>query len=417
MSIIRNSVLSSLLLGSIALTSTTADAAGFYIQEQSVKGLGSAFAGSVTSLEDASTVYFNPAGMTKLDGMQINAGAHLLIPSASLNDTGTTGGPITVGTNDGNDPYSATPVPNFFAAMPIMDDRAWVGIGVTAPFGLANDYSDGWFGRFDSTETDLTTINISPALAIEATEWLSIGGGIDIQFAEAELKSTVSNVVSEGTSSLKGKDWSLGYNVGIQIEPMEGTEIGAHYRSAISHTLDGNIRLQGLTAGNFDLNGTADLDLPDIATFGITQEVNDRLRVSGQATWFGWNNFEEIRAVSDAGTTISNVRQNYQTTWAFAVGAEYDVSDTWTVRAGYQHDSTPTTDEYRTTRTPDGDRNWFSTGATYKIAPNLDLDLAATYIDIADEEINLTRNSGLVNLRADTEGSVGILALGFTYKF
>ena len=198
---------------------------------------------------------------------------------------------------------------------------------------------------------------------------------------------------------------------------MEGTEIGAHYRSAISHTLDGNIRLQGLTAGNFDLNGTADLDLPDIATFGITQEVNDRLRVSGQATWFGWNNFEEIRAVSDAGTTISNVRQNYQTTWAFAVGAEYDVSDTWTIRAGYQHDSTPTTDEYRTTRTPDGDRNWFSTGATYKIAPNLDLDLAATYIDIADEEINLTRNSGLVNVRADTEGSVGILALGFTYKF
>lgn len=401
----------------ILLGSTQANAAGFYIQEQSVKGLGSAFAGSTTSLEDASTVYFNPAGMTKLDRLQINAGAHLLIPTADIDNNGSTLPPGAIIGGNGGNPYDPTPVPNFFVAAPVLQDQLWLGLGITAPFGLANDYDEGWFGRFDSTETELTTINIQPSIAVKATEWLSIGGGIDIQYADAELKSTVSNVVSEGTSTLEGDDISVGYNIGVQIEPIKGTEIGVHYRSAISHELDGRISVAGLTAGDFDIAGTADLDLPDVATFGLAHDVNDKLRLMGQATWFGWNNFQDITAKNDAGTTISQVVQNYQTTWAFAVGAEYDMNEQWTVRAGYQHDETPTTDQFRTSRTPDGDRNWFSAGATYKMNDRLDLDLAATYIDISEETINVSRNSGLATIRANTEGSVGILALGLTYKF
>lgn len=424
MSFIRKSLLSSSLLG-IMFLSPAAHAAGFYIQEQSVKGLGTAFSSSATSLEDASTVYFNPAGMTKLNDVQINVGTHLLIPSADLNNTGSTfdfNGPAPGGVgpivgNDGGNPYSATPVPNFFVTAPVIQDKLWAGFGISAPFGLANDYNDGWFGRYDSTKTELTTINVSPSLAIKATDWLSIGGGVDIQYAEAELKSAISNIVSEGVSTLEGDDWSVGYNVGLQLAPLENTEIGIHYRSAMSHTLDGRISVQGLSAGNFDVAGTADLNLPDIATFGIAQDISEHFRLFGQATWFGWNNFEDIHAKNDAGGTISNTLQNYQTTWAFSVGGEYDVNEKWTLRAGYQHDSTPTTDEYRTSRTPDGDRNWFSAGATYNVMPNLDLDLAATYIDISEETINLSRNSGLANITADTEGSVGIIALGLTYRF
>jgi len=402
-----------------------ANAAGFYIQEQSVKGLGSAFSGSTTSIDDASTVYFNPAGMTKLSGPQMNAGVHLLIPSADLTNTGSTfdfNGPAPGGIgpivgNDGGNPYSPTPVPNLFVAYPIVQDQVWAGLAINVPFGLANEYDTGWFGRYDSTETELTTINIQPSIAVKATNWLSIGAGVDIQRADATLKSAISNVVSEGESKLTGDDWSYGYNIGLQIKPVESTEIGLHYRSAIKHTLEGRISVQGLSASNFDIPGTADLNLPDIASFGIAHQATDKLRLMAEANWFGWNNFQEIHAKNTAGGTVSNVVQNYQTTWAFSVGGEYDVNDKWTVRAGYQHDATPTTDLYRTSRTPDGDRNWFSGGATYKINPKLDLDLAATYIDISKEKINLSRNSGLANISANTEGSVGIVAVGLTYKF
>lgn len=406
------------------LSSHNAYAAGFYIQEQSVKGLGSAFSGSVSSLEDASTVYFNPAGMTKLDRAQINAGINLLIPDASFKNTGSTFdfnggapggvGPMT-GANSGN-PYSPTPIPNFYAVTPVYNN-VWAGIGISAPFGLGSEYDDGYFARYDSTDTSLKTINIQPSLAYKATDWLSVGGGIDVQYADANLKSNASNVVSEGLSTLKGDDWSLGYNIGLQIKPVESTEIGLHYRSGVSHVLDGRVSLEGLSAGNFDIPGTAKLNLPDITTLGITHSVTDKLSLSAQGTWFGWDNFEEIRALNSAGGTVSTVVQGYENTFAIAVGGEYDLNDTWTVRAGYQFDQTPTTDQYRTTRTPDGDRNWFTGGATYKLNDHIDLDFAAAYIDVGAEKINVTRNSGLANIKGNTEGNVKIISVGLNYKF
>ncbi len=417
--ILRVSLLSAICLSALA---TGANAAGFYIQEQSVKGLGSAFAGSVTSIDDASTVYFNPAGMTKLDRAQVNGGVNLLIPRADLDDDGSTFNGAAVGGDSGGNPYSPTPVPNLYGVMPIIDNTLWAGIGVGAPFGLASDYGDDWFGRFDSVKTELEVINIAPSLAYKANEWLSIGAGVDIQYADAKLTSAVSDTLAEGESSLKGNDWSVGYNVGVLIKPIETTEIGIHYRSAISHELDGKIEVSGLsglvpTAPNFKTGGTADLDLPDLATFGIAHQVTPELRLMGQATWFGWNNFQDITAISDAGTELTSVTQNYQTTWAFAIGAEYDVNETWTVRGGYQFDQTPTTDEFRTSRTPDGDRNWFSAGATYHMTPQIDLDFAATYINVAEGKIDVSRNSGLAQVSADTDGSVGIVAVGLNYKF
>ncbi len=405
------------------LTPAAANAAGFYIQEQSVKGLGSAFSGSTTSIDDASTIYFNPAGMTKLDGAQVNAGVHLLIPDSQIDDTGSTFLGAPVGGGPGGNPYDPTPVPNLYAAMPLTaDNSVWAGIGVNAPFGLASDYGEGWFGRFDSTKTELTTINIQPSVAYKASNWLSIGGGVDIQYADAELKSAVSDTLAEGESTLKGDDWTVGYNVGLLIKPIESTEFGLHYRSAISHKLDGRISVEGLTgvvpgAPNFSTGGTADLDLPDIATFGVSHQATDKLRLMAQATWFGWNNFQDITAISDAGTTLTSVEQDYNNTMAFAIGAEYDINDVWTVRGGYQFDETPTTDEFRTSRTPDGDRNWFSAGATYNFAPNMSFDMAATYIAVDDGTIDVSRNNGLAQVTADTEGSVGIVAVGLNYKF
>lgn len=436
MQIIKPSFIACLVTGTVlagSIYSTSAEAAGFYIQEQSVSGLGSAFSGSVTNIEDPSTVYFNPAGMTKVKGMQAQAGAHLLIPSADLTDTGSTqnvglgGGPISGG--DGGNPYEPSPVSNGFFTYQI-NDQFWAGLGVSAPFGLANEYDEGWSGRYDSVKTELLTIDIQPSVAFKVNDQLSLGAGLNIQYADAELTNTVSDT-AEGLGTLEGDDWSYGYTLGVQYAPWESTVFGASYRSAISHTLEGRTSVEGTASSDFDISGEADLGLPDIATFGVSHGVNDKLTLQAQATWFGWNNFEDITTVAGEaipglgvaeGDGFSSITQNYQTSWAFAAGAEYDYSEDWTLRAGVQFDETPTTDEYRTTRTPDGDRTWLSTGATYSINDKMDLDLAATYIWLDDEEVNVTRNNTFSALTAttvsmDTEGNVGILAVGLTYKF
>lgn len=413
--LINSTALSAICVLSVMALAAPAQAAGFYLQESSISALGSAFSGSTTTINDASTVYFNPSGMTRMKDPILTGGVHVLRPDSDLTNTGTTfgGAPVTGG--ESGSPYDTEAVPNLFAVIPVKEDL-WFGLGVNAPFGLANEYDEGWFGRYDSTSSELKTINVSPVLAYKMNDKLSIGGGVDIQYADADLRTAVFDG-AEGESKLAGDDISVGYNFGLTYTPVEGTVIGAHYRSDIEHKLDGRVSLTGSATSDFDFPGTVELHLPSIATFGVAQDVGEKWTVTGQVTWFEWSNFEAITTVLDNGSVLSSVAQNYDDTFAYALGVEYDYSDALTLRAGYQFDETPTVDGFRTSRTPDGDRNWFAVGATYETTDKISVDLAAVYIDISEENIDLVRNGGLSDISATSEGSVGILSFGVNYKF
>jgi long-chain fatty acid transport protein len=406
-----------------------ASAAGFYIKEQSVTGLGRAFAGESAMAEDASTIFFNPAGMTRLLGPEATAGAHLLVPRTDLENRGssssvrTPGGAVTrpIGGSDGGNPYDPTPVPNAYFAYPLMDRDLWVGLGVSAPFGLANKYNADWFGRYDSIETDLLTIDIAPSVAYKVLDWVSIGGGIDIQYADAKL----TNAIFAGTgpdiiSNVEGDDWAAGYNVGILFEPLPTTRVGIHYRSKIDHTLEGDVKLNRAGASLSNLPGTADLNLPDIIAVGFAHDVTPALTVMAEYNWYGWSTFKEIR-VKRSGLADQVVTQNYQDTFSVAVGAQYKVDDAWTVRGGFHYDETPTVNGFRSTRTPDGDRYWLSAGLSYDVSDSFTVDVAYTHVFIDDADINTSQTGAAAalstNTRAMAEGSVDIFAAALRYKF
>jgi long-chain fatty acid transport protein len=418
----------SLILSSLALLPLSANAAGFFIQEQSVSGLGAAFAGETAAARDASTIFFNPAGLTQLKQREIQFGTHFLLPDSELTNTGSTatiaGVPSAISGETTNNPYKLSPVPNFYAAMPVMNNELWIGYGLSAPFGLGNNYDQTVFSRYDSTKTHLKAINHSLVAAYKANDIISIGGGIDIQQANAKLNrnvliTSVGPVLVDAETSVKGDDISLGWNAGILIKPRDDLNIGLHYRSAIDHTLEGDVRT-GTPSTVTSVAGTADLNLPDIASLGVAWDVTPQWKLLAGTTWFGWSNFEEIR-VKRAGQPDDVTTQGYKNTVAFNVGGEYKYSDDWTFRAGMQYDPTPTVDEFRSSRTPDGDRTWISVGGTHQLNKNLSLDLAATQIFIADETINVTRPGALpgrsTNIRAETEGSVSIVGVAFKYRF
>ena len=293
----------------------TADAAGFYIKEQSVTGLGRAFAGESAVSEDASTIFFNPAGMTRLQGPEASAGVHLLVPRADLENRGSSSsspaGTLPIGGSDGGNPYDPTPVPNAYFAYPVMGRDLWVGLGVSAPFGLANKYDANWFGRYDSIETDLLTINIAPSVAYKVLDWVSIGGGIDIQYADAKLVNAVfaGPTAPDVISNVEGDDWAVGYNVGVLFEPLPTTRVGVHYRSRIDHTLEGDVKLTQAGALRSNLPGTADLDLPDIIAVGFAHDVTPALTVMAEYNWYGWSSFKEIRVIGAHKSTIRYVCQ------------------------------------------------------------------------------------------------------------
>ena len=416
----QKSLLKLTALGLVTCLSTQAHAAGFFIQEQSVSGLGSAFAGQAAMPRDASIIFFNPAGMTYLDGSRGNVGLHFLAPHSDVDDLGSDAPGALPDGGDSDNPYDIEPVPNLHYSHQL-DAKNWVGVSVTAPFGLANEYDEDWFGRFDSISSDLMTINVQPSFAHKINDRLSIGGGVDIQYVDAELKSARSlTSLDEGVSTLEGDDVSFGYNLGLMYDVDEATRVGLHYRSQVNHKLDGQITLEG-SASDFTTGGTANLNLPDMVNLGVTHDVDEKWTVMGGLTWFGWSNYERITAITDAGTMVQDQAQNYENSWAVNLGAEYEYSPEWTFRGGVQYDQTPTQDGFRSTRTPDGDRIWVSGGATYNVDDKWSWDFAATYINVSEEDIDLTRNdfggTPAATIDAKNDGHVGILAVGLNYKF
>lgn len=419
-----------LLTGTMALP-LPAVAGGFYLQEQSPKETGRALSGGAAAADDPSTVYFNPAAMTQLPGIQLSAGAVLLFPSASQQNLGSTRsvpglpGPVPVTGGTGGNPFASTiAVPSFYTTAQV-SDRFWLGLGVTAPFGLKLDYDAGFFGRYDSLSTELKTYNVQPSVAYKLTDSLSIGGGVDVQYAKVTLTNALPNLsplATDGLARIKGDDWSVGWNVGLFFTTGD-TNWGIHYRSRMKHGIEGSATLSGLAGPLAAFNGVSDasapLNLPDIVTLSMTHRLTPRARAMLTARWYNWSLFKQIAITSGTGTSVKELE--YRDSYSVSAGGEYDVSPSLTLRAGAMFDRTPTNPQLLTTRVPDGDRAWLSAGATWNISSALAVNLSYAHNFV--EQATLDRDDpyygGLVTTttRSRTTGNADQLAASVTARF
>ncbi len=424
-----------LALGLGLAIAVPAQAGGFYIQEQSTKEAGRAYSGDAAAADSPATIFFNPAGMTELDGVQIEANAQALFVDARQSNTGTTrsvpGLPVTlpVSGSDGGNPFSQPLlVPSIYASAQ-MSDRLWVGLGVNSPFGVVVDYDDGFFGRYDSQTSDVFTLNVQPSVAYKLSEHVSVGAGLDIQYIDVELANAVPNLNPadlDGALRITGDDISVGWNAGITAT-FDPVRIGAHYRSSVDHTLDGEFALSGLTGpltgSNVTTAATAPLSTPDIATLSVLFGTDTPWRIYGTWRWYNWSKFEEIRVEPDGLPPQVN-EQNYRDTFSMALGGEYDVSDRLTLRAGTMFDESPITDRYRTTRVPDGDRTWLSAGATWNITDTFSASLSYAHVFVKSEPIDRTDTffAGTpaaidTRIRSNSTGNADVLALAIGARF
>lgn len=400
-----------IILGAVFLGAGKARATGFFVEQQSVEGVGRAQAGAAAAATDASTIFFNPAGMTRLSAAEASAGANVLFPHIRFRNNGSTAAtPGTLGLltryagGNGGNPGEVTAVPNGYVALPISPQNGrdlWIGVGLNFPFGLSAKYDKNWFGRYDSIKSQLKTINVSPVIAYRVNEYIALGGGIDFQHAGARLTSAIPNPFAPGGPSpgtdglfdLKGKDNSFGYNVGLLFQPFAGTRIGLHYRSPMSYRLHGRVRTTGLTGPLAMQNGSrsasADLHLPDMISFGVAQQVGHKWTLLAGVIWSGWDRFHEIRVKTNNGQPDLVRLQNYRDSYALSIGAEYALTQRIVLRSGFQYDRTPTRDSTRNTSLPDGDRYWFAAGASYEVRNWLALDFAAAYVPFEKGHVNL----------------------------
>ncbi|WP_150292050.1 OmpP1/FadL family transporter [Sphingobium estronivorans] len=427
-------VVAGLLLSGIMIAPVPALAGGFYLQEQSPIETGRALAGAGAAADDPSAIFFNPAAMTNLSGIQVSIGGSALMASAQQTNRGSNrtvptlpGVHVPVTGNDGGNPFDKViPIPSFYVTGQV-SDRLWLGLGVNAPFGLKLDYDDGFFGRYDSLYTNLKTYNIQPTAAYKLNENFSVGGGVDVQYVKVTLTNALpqlSPLLADGSARVKGDDWTVGWNAGLFYTNGD-TNVGVSYRSGIKHHLTGTQTVAGLlgpiAAANGSFAASAPLDLPDIVTVGFMHRMTPQLRAMISARWYNWSKFKGIAITSATGTT--NKELDYKDSYSVSLGGEYDVSPALTLRAGTMFDRTPTNPQYLTTRVPDGDRAWLTGGATFNISPAFALNVSYAHTFV--EKANIIRPDSYypspatvtATTLAQTSGNADQVAASLTARF
>ena len=422
-----------LSLGAVLLASaaTPAFAGSFYLQEQSARAAGRAYSGEGAD-RGVGSLWWNPAAIAR-SGREVYVGAHGLLIDSTVENAGSSivyPGGTTVpvqGESHNIDPIESGIVPNFAIAMPV-GDRFAVGLSVAAPYNFTTKYQPTSFARYDALTSELRSVNLGLTGAMQVTDWLDVGVGLDMQYVDAKLTSALPNLsplLPDGNNALEGDGIDYGWNVGAQVHKGPW-DVGLSYRSAIEHELDGDIAISGLlgpiAAGNFSGSGTASFNTPWFATASVRYAVNDRLTLNAQVNRIGWSEFDAIRVNYGAGGDV--IVQDYKDVTTGAIGFDYVANDRVTVRGGIGYDPTPTQDGERTARIPDADRWLVSGGLSIKATPAMTVDTALTYIAFDDSEISSNRTfypgtaaATTSRLRGTAEGSGLAASVGVRWAF
>lgn len=400
------------VLGLLAGFSGGAAGAGFQLLEQNASGLGNAYAGTAAAVEDASTVFFNPAGMSALKGRDLAVSINAIRPSAKFSDRGSsTTGPVPLGSNPGGDAGDWSFAPALYYVHALSQDWT-VGVSVNAPFGLKTQYDPSWIGRFQAIKSELRTAAITPTLSYRINLSTSVGLGIRAQKAEAEL----TNATLAGIAQVEGDDWGYGVSLGLLHQPTPATRLGLAYQSQIEHKLEGDLRLAGTVTPV-----RAEVTLPDIVTFSIVHQLAPRWELLSDIAWTNWSKFKRLDIVRKSdGAIVSSTPENWEDSWRFALGVNYRYSQGWKLRAGVAYDQTPVRDDFRTARIPDERRFWVAIGVQYKPLPNSALDIGYAHLFVKDPSIHRTEPlppAFTTTLRGEYDNKVDIVGVQLSHTF
>lgn len=431
----------------LAMSSTGVNAAFLQIQENSASGLGNAFAGGSAIAEDASTVWYNPAGMTYLKEPQLVVAAHLIKPSIEFNKTSANLSPVLGGAaisgGEGGDAGDDAVVPNIYYSQSL-SDNLFMGFGLNAPYGLVTEYDDAWVGRYHAIRSAIQTINMNAALGYRWNEQFSVGGGINYQTLDAELTqavdygslcalAAVGACAAPGANDGKGKVTAdgdaFGFNLGALWQPFESTRFGLSYRSKMKFDLDGEVEYsapsplaaavaQGV-AGIRNAGATTDVTLPATLSVSAVQQLTPTLTLMEDITRTYWDDLQELRIGFDSGQADSVTTLGLQNINRYSIGLIYRPLAAWVFRTGIALDESPTPgNALRSVRLPDNDREWLTLGVDYEASDRLSIGLS--YASIHANESHLVKNAGTDpsgenflrgSLSGSVDASVQILSL------
>lgn len=406
-----------------------AAAASFQILEQSPAQLGKAFAGTASDVQDATTVFFNPAAMTQLQSNMVSGGLNLIWAESQFTDAGsnTTGQP---GKTD-----ELGVVPNVYSVSKLNEQWS-LGLGINAPFGLASEYDSNWYGRYLATRSELQVLNINGTAAYKLNDQWSFGFGINYQRMEVTLENnldstlgTAPNPMLDSSVVIEGDDHDLVVDLSVYWRPMEAAAVGLVWRQGGSFDLTGRadfdlseacVAVPQCTGLFRPLEGniTAPVDLPDTLTLSGSYWLNPVWAIHADIAHTQWSSIQSVEITNtDSGEPLPPLDLRYDDTQRISLGATYQPEGPWQWRMGVALDGAPQTDpEFVTPRVPDADRIWLSGGFNYQWSESLSLDVAYTHIFVDDVSIQDTDDFGHA-VAGSFDSAVDIFAVQANWRY
>jgi long-chain fatty acid transport protein len=406
-------------IGILAIATAQANAGALAVHEQSAFGQGASYAG-VAAGGSLSTMFWNPAVMTQFAGVQSSSSYSAFLPSVKNSPTSGTYAALGGTFNT----YQAALIPAGYMSYQL-NQNLWVGMSLNSPFGLSVGFPENWAGRdYAAGNTSLRTYNAAPSIAYRINDWISVGAGIQIEYAKAALNHGVSLIVPGvgifpvGDANLSGNGWGYGFTAGVTLTPTPTTTVGLGYRSGIDQKISGNLRSPlGVIAAE------TTVDLPGTVSLGIRQRLDPQWTLLGTVEWTNWSRIGTANIVSN-GTTVTTLPFQYQDGWLFSGGVEYQANDRLTLRTGFGYEISPVTDQVRTPLIPDGNRVWASVGASYVIIKGLKADVAYSHVYEPDASINISSTSGNpwfattgITYVGNARSHADIISLGLNWKW
>lgn len=439
--------------GGFGTFSLSAAGAGYQLFEQSGSGLGNAYAGAAASAADASTLFYNPAGLAWLSGNQVVGALHAIRPTADFTNGGTTtvlGAPASGG--NGGDAGRVSILPNLYFTTDTLGHGLTLGVGINSPFGLSTKYDPDWVGRYQAIKSELETINLHGAVSYRFNDMIAVAAGLNFLRANAELSNAIDfgalcfarvnpvtcaaggagllpgnqgAIASDGNGVIEGSDWGVGYTLGAVVEPMPGTRIGATFRSKVDLDLTGYGKFTTPALGPFaalaapftNTSASAALTLPEVAAFSVFSQLTPNWAVMADITWTNWSRFDVLRVEYQNLLPDTVVQQNWDDTFRYSAGVTYTLNDAWKFRTGFAYDESPVPDEFRTPRIPDEDRTWLTFGISHRISSQGTIDVGYLHVFVDDSVLDKVGESDGSRLRGTYDASVDVISLQYTHQF
>ncbi|NDB34038.1 MAG: long-chain fatty acid transporter [Flavobacteriia bacterium] len=410
-----------LLVGLLALifSFNRAFCQGFQVNFQGQKQQGMGCAGS-GFIQDASTLFFNPAGAGFSKKSEVNAACSPIIGNIMFVDS------ATQQVHRSENPIG-TPFNLYVLLKSKKAHRLAYGLSVTTPFGSTVQYAPNWIGRFALTRLSMKVFHIQPTVAYKITDNLSLGVGMVFSPGSVNLQKDVPVQFDNGNfghAEISGSAMGYGYNAGIYYDGGGILSAGFSYRSGINMAVqDGKVTFTVPTSlsANFPSGELAtSLSLPSVSTLGIHLRPSEKIHLVLDVNHVGWKTYDTLAfdyAQNTSSLADTKSARNYKNIFAFRGGVQYDAfskdkTPIFQLRLGGGYGFSPVQDGYLTPETPDGNRAYITAGFSWIIGSkwSVDASVYATRIQRADTNLE-TNLSGTFTTLALAPG----LGINFTW--